>query len=98
MMFWPSMMSLDPPPVTPSRKFPPRLGFPAADDPPVLGEGDEPEPQATRPPAAARPAAPMRICRRETSVMSWPFCPSALAVPRGPACDRADNAPGDSPL
>src|SRR5215470_20451700 len=84
MMFWPSMMSLEPPPVTPSRKFPPRLGAPAAPvAEPVLGV-EELEPHAAaNPPAAARPAAPMRSCRRETSVMLCPFYPPTLAVPPG---------------
>src|SRR6516225_7684373 len=97
MMNWPSMMSLAPPPVTPSRKFPPRLGAPAAPVvAPALGV-EELEPHAAaNPPAAARPAAPMRSCRRETSVMSCPFCPPALAVPPpGPACVLADKGPGD---
>src|SRR5215469_4256557 len=81
MMNWPSMMSLEPPPVTPSRKFPPRLGAPAAPvAEPVLGD-EELEPHAAaRPPTAAKPAAPTRSCLRETSVMSCPSCPSALAL------------------
>src|SRR5712691_4655075 len=66
MMFWPSKMSLEPPPVTPRRKFPPRLGVPAA-PPVVAAPGDEellPH-AAARPPATARPAAPEMSCRRE---------------------------------
>src|SRR2546430_14383662 len=93
MMFWPSMMSLAPPPVTPSRKFPPRLGVPAApvDDELVLDE-EEPEPHAAaRLPTAASPAAPVRSCRRETSVMSWPFC-SPVLVPPGPVWVPADES------
>src|SRR5215831_3402170 len=96
MMFWPSMMSLEPPPVTPSRKFPPRLGVPAAavDDELVLDE-EEPEPHAAaRPPTAASPAAPARSCRRETSVMSWPFCSPALD-PRGRSAFLPMRVPGD---
>src|SRR6266480_665368 len=72
MMFWPSMMSLAPPPVTPSRKFPPRLGWPAACV--ELVDGDEVPllPQAARLPVRATPAAPANNCRREISAMSEP--------------------------
>src|SRR5215470_17262080 len=95
MMFWPSMMSLEPPPVTPSRKFPPRFGAPAAPVvEPVLGVVELEPHAAANPPAAARPAAPMRSCRRETSVMSCPFCPPTRAVPPGPAYVLADKGPG----
>src|SRR5947207_2343310 len=33
-MFWPSMMSFEPPPVTPSRKLPPAFGVPHPDQTP----------------------------------------------------------------
>src|SRR5437773_606486 len=99
MMFWPSMMSLEPPPVTPSRKFPPRLGAPAAPvAEPVLGV-EELEPHAAAsPPTAARPAPPMRSCRRETSVIVVPL-PSAApdGAPRGSASILADKRPGRCP-
>src|SRR5882672_9175953 len=83
MMFWPSMMSLEPPPVTPSRKFPPRLGWPAG----CVGlvDGDELLPQAARPPATARPAAPVNNCRREISAMSEPLLFVGAGAGRGPA-------------
>ena len=56
---------------------------------------EEPEPHAAaRPPTAASPAAPARSCRRETSVMSWPFCSPAL-VPPEPVWVPADEIPGD---
>src|SRR5262245_44634934 len=97
MMFWPSMMSLEPPPVTPSRKFPPRLGVPAAAVDVLVLDEDEPEPHAAaRPPTAASPAAPARSCRRETSVMSWPFCSPALDPPE-PVCVPADESSGRRP-
>src|SRR5262245_48395286 len=74
MMFWPSMMSLAPPPVTPSRKFPPRFGPPPAPPRAGLVPVDELLPHAAaRPPATARPAAPLTSCRREISVMSLSF-------------------------
>src|SRR5262249_18690187 len=92
------MMSLEPPPVTPSRKFPPRLGAPAAPvAEPVLG-AEELEPHAAaNPPAAARPAAPTRSCRRETSVMSCPSRRPTLPVPLGPAGNLGDNGPRRCP-
>src|SRR3954454_1713698 len=69
MMFWPSKMSLVPPPVTPSRKLPPRLGFPAAaeleEDVPLCEEGVVPE-HADNPATAAAPAAPAKSWRLET--------------------------------
>src|SRR6058998_1054470 len=84
MMFWPSMMSLAPPPVTPSRKFPPRLGVPAACV--ELVDGDEVPllPQAARPPTTARPAAPVNNCRREISAMSEPLLFVGVGAGRGP--------------
>src|SRR5215831_5587464 len=96
MMFCPSMMSLEPPPVMPSRKFPPRLGAPAAPVAELVLGVVELEPHAAvNPPTAARPAAPTRSCRRETSVMSCPFCPADPGGPPGPACVLADKSPGD---
>src|ERR1700730_635426 len=85
MMFWPSMMSLAPPPVTPSRKFPPRLGVPAACV--ELVDGDEVPllPQAARLPVRATPAAPANNCRREISAMSEPLLFVGAGAARGPA-------------
>src|SRR6266699_697839 len=93
MMFWPSMMSLEPPPVTPSRKFPPRLGWPAA----CVGlvDGDEPLlPQAARLPATARPAAPANNCRREISAMSEPLLFVGADAARGPVGQGTDEGSG----
>src|SRR5262249_4301048 len=97
MMIWPSRMSWAPPPVTPSRKFPPRLGAPAAAVDELVLDEEEPEPHAAaRPPTAASPAAPARSCRRETSVMSWPFYSPAL-LPPGPVWVPADERDGCRP-
>src|SRR6188472_3176423 len=65
-MFCPSSMYLDPPPVTPRRKFPPRLGLPAAAlvSPPPEGDGELP-PQAARVAAMATPLAPTIMPRLE---------------------------------
>src|SRR5215469_3640419 len=75
MMFWPSKMSLEPPPVTPSRKLPPLLGLPGAADEAV--DGVPPlvvVPHAAASPPAASTAAPEKSCRRETSAIGKPFC------------------------
>src|SRR5438445_6788343 len=82
-MFWPSMKSLEPPPVTPTRKLPPRLGVELL----VLAVGDVPHaarmPATDRPPASA--PAPISSSRRVidrrgsisgrlgVSSMSWPL-------------------------
>src|SRR5690242_14462011 len=92
MMFWPSMMSLAPPPVTPSRKFPPRLGCPAG----CVGlvDGDEPLlPQAARPPTTARPPAPASNCRREISAMAEPLLSVGADAARG-ACGGKGECKG----
>src|SRR3954452_1164508 len=72
MMFCPSKMSLAPPPVTPRRKLPPRLGVPAAELEllPLLWEDVVVPEQADRPATAAAPAAPTKNCRRETAEAS----------------------------
>src|SRR3954453_12724436 len=87
MMFCPSKMSFGPPPVTPSRKLPPRLGLPAAalDEPPLLlwEDGVVPE-QADSPATAAAPAAPTKNCRRETA--------EAHQEPSAPAASELSDA------
>src|SRR5262249_29180032 len=84
MMFWPSMMSLAPPPVTPSRKFPPRLGWPAACV--ELVDGDELPllPQAPRLPVRAPPAPPAKTSRRKRSAISEPLLFVGAGAARGP--------------
>src|SRR6267378_5713709 len=66
LMFWPSMKSLEPPPVTPTRKLPPRLGVELV----VVPAGEVPQaarmPATDRPPASA--PAPIRSSRRETDL------------------------------
>src|SRR5919201_6181403 len=66
------MISLEPPPETPSPKFPPRLGLPPAvppDGPCPVVLGPPPPPHAARPPARmtppARRPAPRRKLRRD---------------------------------
>jgi hypothetical protein len=57
-MLWPSMMSPEPPPVTPSRKLPPFLGVPAAALPPLeLLDEEELLPHAASVPASTTPPA-----------------------------------------
>src|SRR5881394_3666148 len=68
-MFCPSNKSFDPPPVTPSRKLPPRFGVPAA---PLLcvppgGAGELP-PHAASELARTTPPAPISRLRLESGV------------------------------
>jgi hypothetical protein len=67
-MYWPSMTSFAPPPVTPSLKLPPRFGFPVAPPPDeVLVLVSLPPPHADSPEASrAAPPAPTTNWRRDT--------------------------------
>src|SRR5215831_16986778 len=69
-MVWPSMMSLEPPPVTPSLKLPPFLGVPVAVVPPPPLELLLLPPHAASVPASASPPAPMRSSRRDMGRLS----------------------------
>src|SRR4029453_11099394 len=67
-MFWPSMMSPDPPPVTPRRKLPPLFGAPLAVGPEVVADVPSSLLHAASAPLNAKPPAryppPIRIWRR----------------------------------
>ena len=77
MMVWPSMMSFAPPPVTASRKLPPRLGVP--DAPPVDEEPEEELPHAASDPPSTTAPAPTNSSRRESEKESR-FSGSSLGV------------------
>src|SRR4051795_13125037 len=93
-MFWPSMMSLAPPPVTPRRKLPPFLGVPAALEPPLPAGDDEllPPPQAARPPASSTVLAPTRRSRRERPPLASPERSLDLSTISSPPLDRRGPA------
>src|SRR5262249_54807272 len=88
-MFWPSIMSLAPPPVTPRRKLPPRLGVPD-----VAVEDEEPQAASTLPSARAPASSSRRDVvgrchsqgpRLDLSSILFPPAEVALYVPSCPA-------------
>ena len=91
MMFWPSMMSLAPPPVTPRRKSPPRLGVPPA-DPPLSVEESLP-PHAARAAAIAAVPAPRNNVRLEKGDASQSPSAAAHRALKGPVGIRSLASP-----